>query len=111
MYFSKYFIAVSVSQLWYTFACGYLENLSTEANIYESLFCSSSMGPAKSIWISSFGSCSGGRFANFDFGIIGFKFLPIFMHGWQFCVRVTISLWILGNHIMFAKCIIPDWPG
>ena len=69
----------------------------------ESFCCSSVIGTAKSNWISSFGSWSGGNCALLDFGIIGFNFLPILMHGWQFCVSVTISQWILGNHIRLAR--------
>ena len=77
-------MAVSASQLWYTFAWGYLEYLSADASIYDSLYCSSIIGPAKSNWTSSLGSISAGSSDILFLGMIGFRFLPIFMHGMQF---------------------------
>ena len=62
-------------------------------------------------WTSSFGSVSCGSSENLFFGINGFKFLPILIHGWQFCVSVTISRCIRGNQIRFARCIVPLCPG
>ena len=79
--------------------------------MYEFFKCLSGMGPAKSNWASSFGSFSVVSCEVVDFGMTGFRFLPILMQGVQFCVRVTISLCILGNHMRFARCIIPDLPG
>ena len=83
---------MSASQLWYTFARAYLENLSADARMNEYFSCLSGIGPAKSNWISSFGSESVGSCVVVDFGIIGFKFSPILMHDVQFFVSVTFSL-------------------
>ena len=86
-------MAVSASQSWYTLAYGYLEYLATDANIYDSLCFSSSTGPAKSNWTSSFGSVSCGSSEILFFGINGFKYLPILIHGWQFCVSYNFPVY------------------
>ena len=62
-------MAVSVSQLLYSSAWGYLEYLSTVTSIYVSLLLFVN-GPAKSFWISSSGSESGGNFVCLFFGIM-----------------------------------------
>ena len=67
--------------------------------------------PTKSNWTSSLGSTNGGSSDILFLGMSGFRFLPILMHGWQFCVRVTISRCIRGNQMRFARCIIPVCPG
>ena len=68
-------MAVSASQLCYTFAWGYLEYLSTDASIYDSLYCSSIIAPAKSNWTSSLGSTSAGSSDILFLGMSGFKIL------------------------------------
>ena len=75
-------MAVSVSQLLYVSALRYLEYLSIITNIYVSLLLFV-IGPAESIWISTFGSDSVGSdvclfFGNF--GVKGFNFLAVFVH-------------------------------
>ena len=102
-------MAASVSQLWYAFACGYLENLSADTSMYESLLFSW-MGPVKSICTSSLGSCKLGRCVCFFFGITGFKFLPICVHGLHLCAIRTISLWTRGNKNNCAMYIMPACP-
>ena len=79
-------MAVSVSQLLYVSARGYLEYLSIVTNIYVSLLLFV-IGPAKSIWISSFGSDSVGSDVCLFFGMIAFKFLPVFVH----CLHLRAS--------------------
>ena len=85
-------MAVSLSQLLYVFAWGYLEYLSIVTNIYVSLLFV--IGPAKSIWISSFGSDSFGSDVCLFFGMMSFRFLPVFVHSLHLCASATTSRWI-----------------
>ena len=63
------------------------------------------------IWSSLFGSFSIGSYDVVFFGITDFRISPILMHGVEFYVSVTTSLWILGNHMRSARGIILDWHG
>ena len=76
-----------------------------------SLRFSSGNGPVKSNWISLFGSRIVGNCDKMFLGIIDFMSLPIFMQCGQPWGRVIVSLCILGNQIIFAKSIMPVWPG
>ena len=95
-------MAVSVSQLLYISAWGYLEYPSIVTSIYVSILLFT-IGPAKSIWISSFGSYNGGSSLYLFFGIRGFKFLPVLVHCLHLCASATISRCIWGYHISWAK--------
>ena len=71
----------------------------------------STIGPAKSIFISSFGSPGFGSWPKLDLGNIGFRFLPWSRHCLQFSARSAIVRCIWGKEIRLARRIIPTWPG
>ena len=91
LYFSRNFRTFSVFVLLKDFADGSLENLSTEVSICCSRPFSFVTGPQKSNWISSFGSRSRGSGACLFFGVIGFKFLPIFVQAFA-CLRFVYQV-------------------
>ena len=102
MYSFKYVSDVSVSQLLNVFACGYREYLSLVAYMYVSLLLFV-IGPAKSIWTSSFGSDSVGRSIYLFLGIIGLRSSPVLVHCLNFRASATMSLWIVGTRL-FGQC-------
>ena len=68
------------------------------------------MVPLKSICTSLLGSCRLRRCVCLFFGINGFRFLPISVHGLHFCAIKTISLCMRGNQMSCAMYIIPACP-
>ena len=69
------------------------------------------MGPAKSIWVSWFGSVRLGNCSSCVLGINALMFLLLSMHCLQALALETISEWICGHHINLASTSIPAWPG
>ena len=63
-----------------SFSVGNFEKRSIHARKYTSLTCPSIIGPAKSSWISLFGSEHGGKEAQWLFRIMLFEILPISVH-------------------------------
>ena len=90
------------SHNYYMFPRGGIWNICLLLLIYVSLLLFV-IGPAKSIWNSLFGSDSVGSDVCLFFGMMGFKFLPVFVHCLHLCASATTSLWICGYQINWAK--------
>ena len=68
-------------------------------------------GPAKSNWISSFGSTTASKLVKAFSPDFTLKFLPLVRHSLQFCAAVTISLCRYGYHTFFAASSMLPCPG
>ena len=81
---------------------GYFEYRSMFLMKYCSIPFSLTIGPPKSIWISSLGSIQLGKGVQLLCGITGFKFLPIFIKALHSLALANISRWI---YCLRTKCL------
>ena len=95
----------------YSLSVGNLENLSMHARKYTSIPCPSSIGPPKSICISSFGSTHGFIGDHLVFGIMLLRLLPNSVHVRHVFDLLIGSLFMSGHHNLCANSVIPHAPG
>ena len=107
MYFVKKCSMFVAFALLYSLSVGNLENLSMHASKYTSLPCPSSIGPPKSICISSFGSTHGFVGDQLVFGIMFLRFSPNSVHGRHVFDLLIRSLFMNRHHNLCANSVNP----